>query len=194
MHSFRGFRRLLLGLGLALAFSPAAEPSQRKEESRTMDGIQAVGHVALKADSASQMQVARQGRRSYLYIELSSRPVLLQVDVTRPSKPRLLSELPLASKSETHMDTVVGDAILVTDVPETNSEQTVPHTVRLLNFADPGHPKTVREFANVTGFLKDEGRGLIYLFNDTGLWILEQKPSPDADAMERYAREVLYNH
>jgi hypothetical protein len=117
--------------------------------------------------------------------------VLLRVDVTDAAKPRMLGELPLSGTAGAHLDTVVGDAVMLTDAGP--APVRVPRSVQLMSFADPSHPKLVREFVNVTGFLKDDARGLVYLFNDTGLWILQQRSGPDLELLEQYQREVFYN-
>jgi hypothetical protein len=42
-----------------------------------------------------------------------------------------------------------------------------------LDLTDPAHPKVLQTFTSVTSMLPDGGRGLVYLTNNEGLWILK---------------------
>jgi hypothetical protein len=46
-------------------------------------------------------------------------------------------------------------------------------TVKILDLSDPAHPKLLQTFTSVTSMLPDGGRGLVYLTNNEGLWILK---------------------
>jgi hypothetical protein len=63
--------------------------------------------------------------------------------------------------------------------PNTLSSSNHPtETVRVLDLSDPKNPKTLETFNKVTSILPDGGRGLIYLTNNEGLWILRySRPS-----------------
>jgi hypothetical protein len=57
--------------------------------------------------------------------------------------------------------------------PTTLTSSTHPtETVRVLDLSDPRNPKTLETFNKVTSLLPDGSRGLIYLTNYEGLWIL----------------------
>jgi hypothetical protein len=45
-------------------------------------------------------------------------------------------------------------------------------TVRVLDLSDSRNPKTLETFNNVTSVLPDSHRGLIFLTNNEGLWVL----------------------
>ena len=91
------------------------------------------------------------------------------------------------------MDLVVGNSMLVTDSEDTAAQKT-PRSVKVMNFAEAANPRVVQEFANVTGFLRDANRGLVYVFNNAGLWILRESPAPDEELQKQYEHDVLYNH
>jgi hypothetical protein len=48
----------------------------------------------------------------------------------------------------------------------------VSESVRVLDVSDPAHPRTVQTFSGVTSVLPDVARGLIYVANGKGIWIL----------------------
>jgi hypothetical protein len=85
---------------------------------------------------------------------------------------------------------VVGNAVLLADTqPATH----VPSSISIMSFANPADPKIVRQFKNVTGFLIDSRRGLIYVVNSEGLWILRENPGRDLELEKQYDHELLYN-
>ena len=195
--SFLGKRAVVSTVAVAFAgfalFLPSAQARKHPNPKVEEDAIAAVGHLPLKGDTAARLLTAEHWRRDYIYIELSSRPVLLQVDVTDVSKPKLVNEFALPAGPETHVETVVGSAVMITGGETASAPTHLPRSVQLLSFQDPGHPRTLREFSNLTGFLNDGRRSLVYLFNDAGLWILQQKPATDQELERQYEHEVLYN-
>lgn len=67
-------------------------------------------------------------------------------------------------------------------------------TIRIMNFSDPQHPVVDREFAGVTAISRDEGRGLIFIANPQGVWILRQRLAEDPEVEKAYEQRVLYDH
>jgi hypothetical protein len=83
---------------------------------------------------------------------------------------------------------VVGSAALLADTqPATH----VPRSISIMSFATPA--AVVRQFMKVTGFLIDSHRGLIYIVNNEGLWILNEKPGRDLELEKQYDHELMYN-
>jgi len=58
-------------------------------------------------------------------------------------------------------------------------------TVKILDLSDPAHPRTIQVFKNVTGMVGDAGRGILYLANDEGLWVLKHERKQMAPAKEK---------
>jgi hypothetical protein len=69
-----------------------------------------------------------------------------------------------------------------------------PQTIRIMDLSDPRHPKVAREFAGVTAIGADDRRGLIFLANPEGVWILQQSVAQDPEVEKAYAHHVLYDH
>lgn len=183
-------------LAAALLMAPLAAVAGSSVDARsanqTKDGISVVSHVSLAGESAGRMVTSVYWRKQYLYVELATRPVMLEVDVSDAARPAIVGELPLA-KGDTHVGMVVGNTMLVTDSEDAAAPKP-PRSVKVINFAEAANPKVVREFANVTGFLRDANRGLVYVFNDAGLWVLRETPAPDQELQKQYDRDLLYNH
>src|SRR5271156_1621900 len=105
---------LLMAPLLANAGSSVDARSQSFSGDRAKDGINVLSHVSLPGESAGRMLTAVHWRKQYLYVELATRPVLLEIDVSDAAKPAIVGELPLA-KGDTHVGVVVGNTMLVTD-------------------------------------------------------------------------------
>jgi hypothetical protein len=69
-----------------------------------------------------------------------------------------------------------------------------PQSIRILDFSDPQHPNVAREFAGVTAISRDDRRGLIFLDNAEGIWILHQSRAEDPEVEKAYAHHVIYDH
>jgi len=73
----------------------------------------------------------------------------------------------------------VGSDLGLAEVPDKSAKGAIQssasptETVKILDLSDPDHPKTLQTFKNVTSLLGDGGRGIIYLANDEGLWVLK---------------------
>jgi hypothetical protein len=115
--------------------------------------------------------------------------------VTHTARPVVVAEMAAALEdSSASLYAVAGTAALVTDGVETVSTVAKGQTVRIMDFSDPLHPKVAREFKDVTAMTRDERRGLIFVANNEGVWILHQNYAEDPKVQEEYARHVLYDH
>jgi hypothetical protein len=63
-----------------------------------------------------------------------------------------------------------------------------------MDFSDPRNPKVAREFTGVTAMSRDDRRGLIFVANADGIWILQQHLALDPEVEKAYANYVLYSH
>jgi hypothetical protein len=179
---------LLMSLSLALAASKKAETPEPQ------DSIAVVGHVALTAGSVGHMTTAVHWQRNYLYIEQLRQGTVTIIDVTTPAAPKVIGEFaPPADDKPLHIAEVEGTAaLLTTSAPAPASP--APDSVVIMSFADPARPRVERRFGHVTGLLRSESRGLTYLVNDEGLWILQHQPAPDRELERQYQHEITYNH
>ena len=129
----------------------------------------------------------------YLYAEHEAGKGVTLIDVSKASQPAVLAEVAYPPSNETDSLVVVsGTAALVASsgaaLPAT------PQSLRILDFSDPQHPKVAREFAAVTAISRDDRRGLIFIANREGIWILHQNRAIDPDVEKAYAHHVIYDH
>jgi hypothetical protein len=167
-----------------------ARKASLKEAPPDNDRIEVIGHIPFDGTGVTQVTTGEHWRKNYLY--LNSADKITVVDVTNGARPGITSEyrhsLPAA---QAQVQVVVGSAALLADTqPATH----VPSSISIISFADPAEPRVVRQFTKVTGFLVDSHRGLIYIVNNEGLWILNEKPARDLELEEQYNHELMYNH
>lgn len=155
-----------------------------------------LAHLPLPAGRVDQLLLTRHYRRDYLYAECSSAKTATQLDVTDAGHPAILSGLSLLGSGFDSgvLLTVAGNAALVAGGSDPAQPATADRTIRVLSFADPQHPVVQREFHNVSSMTHDDGRGLIFLANSDGLWILQQRLAQDPAQEAQWEHDVLRNH
>jgi hypothetical protein len=142
-----------------------------------------IAHVPLSGGSAQQMFLQQVGRREYLYLQQASNRGFTVIDVSKPAKPRSVTHVPRENL------TLVASGLAIAEVPDStaaasgadeNAEGTrgggsPPQQIRVLDVSDPAHPRTVQSFTGVTSILSDDARGLVYVANREGIWILSHQ-------------------
>ena len=115
------------------------------------------------------------------------------IDVTNTNRPAVLADVAYAPNGGSEsLSVVAGTAALVTSESGAPGTAKAPQTVRIMDFSDPQNPKIAREFTGVTAMSKDDRRGLIFVANSEGIWILRQHLAEDPDVEKAYANYVLY--
>ena len=141
-----------------------------------------VGHIPLTSAPGNQMVLQNNGDNHYLYIQTAAKDGFMVVDVKKPEYPALLEKQVKGSDPTAGNLQVVGSDLGVATVPEKSpksntirSSSSPTQTVKILDLSDPSHPKTLQTFQNVSGMVGDAGRGILYLANDDGLWVLKHE-------------------
>jgi len=137
-----------------------------------------IAHLPLQEASGSEMLLQNKGDKQYLYVQKASKQGFTVVDVTKPRLPSLVNRSAPSSDATAGKLEIVGPDVGLAEVPDKNSKGVIrstdnpTETVKILDLSDPAHPKVLQTFTGVTSILQDPGRGLIYLANNDGLWIL----------------------
>jgi hypothetical protein len=147
--------------------------------------VKVIAHLALSGASPQQMFLQQDDRKQYLCLQEPSQQGFTVVDVTKPTKPKMVSHVPqekltmlssglaIAEKSD---NLAAASASRATGSTEgTRGGGSVPQSVRVLDLSDPAHPRTIQTFSGVTSVLADDARGLIYVANGEGIWILSHQ-------------------
>lgn len=151
-----------------------------------------IAHLSLEDGPGTQMLLQSKDDKKYLYVQKASKDGFMIVDVTTPQRPTVVKTSAAASNATAGKLEMAGSNLALAVVPDKNAKGVLRNTdnptqtVNILDMADPTHPKVVQTFKHVTSILQDPGRGLIFLANNQGLWILnypkpgifETKPKP----------------
>jgi hypothetical protein len=170
---------LTVALVFAMASAILANPNNNTKTKPTDVPAKVIAHLPLASPAGNQMILQKLGDKRYLYIQEASKKGYVVVEVTKPEFPSFVKRQE-ASKDSTAGDLQLMDEKLGLSATPDNASKTairsVPtttETVRILDLSDPANPTTLQTFKNVTSMLADGGRGIIYLTNDEGLWVLK---------------------
>ena len=176
-----GTRPILL-LGAVTVILALATGALAKKPNKPAQPASVIAHVPLEGAVASQMYLQAQGDKRYLYIDQGTNQGYTVVDITKATQPNILKHV-TSGKVQ-----VMGSDIALAEAPEQSKTVARSHapteSVSVLDTSDPANPKTIQTFQGVTSVLQDGVRGLIFLTNNDGLWILQQ-----AEARLRPARK-----
>ncbi|HEY3742293.1 MAG TPA: hypothetical protein VGL53_20725 [Bryobacteraceae bacterium] len=199
MHFSSTHKRILVStcaLLLASAVADARDKKVKDQPKDPQDQIEVVGHIALTNGPVKRFVTTQHYSSYYLYAENETGKNVTLIDVTRVTRPAVLGDVALpATGGAESLYAVTGTAALVTEGENgaaLNAQR--PRTIRILNFADPLHPQVTREFTGVTATSRDERRGLIFVANGEGIWILHQAFAEDPEVEKAYAHHVVYDH
>lgn len=167
--------------------------AQSRSASTNPQQVSVVGHLDLQGMEVKHIVPQKRGNKSYLFLRRVDKNTFAIVDVTNPVKPVLVDWSVLQEPSGSSVDLPPsGSSLAIAFVPDPDEGSAVKpegnhvvtlrtESVRLIDLADPQHPKTVKTFDRVTSVATDDGRKLIFLANNEGLWIVShhrQSPLP----------------
>jgi len=168
--------------------------SQKSRPSQSLDAIDVVGHLALAGEPVTRFVCTTHCSSDYIYAEHGAGQDITLIDVTNAEHPSVVGEVPVASGGGGEdLVSAAGTAALV------STEQSIPgvasksQTLRIMDLSDPQHPKIAREIDGVTAIGRDENRGLVFLANCAGIWILHERLAEDPEVEAEYTRYVLYD-
>jgi hypothetical protein len=163
---------ILAAAALAL-LSPIFSPSytrasaQDNSKSTTGDRVAVLSQLQLPGTAVRQIFVQEEKGRQYLLLQQNAHFTV--VDVTDPKKPQIVERV----GSEGKITDVGAGLVIAVQSDHSGQAPVSTQTVRLINMSDPKNPHTVKTLTAVTSIYSDDGRKLIYLTNDQGLWIVK---------------------
>ncbi len=165
---------ILLGL-IGGAAGASAQTNQATPAPQDLQGqMEVVGHISVPAGPVTSFVVTQHNGRNYLYASHESGKDITLIDITNAAQPLVLSDVSYAGGGSTSLFAASGTAALTTEGPSSSSASPAPQTVRIMDLSDPQHPAVAREFTGVTAITRDGQRGLIFVANGEGIWILHQ--------------------
>jgi len=164
--------------------SPSSVEARLPRTAQSQEQVSVVGHLDLHGMQVKQIFVQERSGKNYLLLRRADQNAFAIVNVSDPAKPLLGDRDDLRQPAGAEVDLPrPGSALAIAFVPERNSAPaasampasaiTLPtESVRLIDLTDPQHPKTVKIFNRVTSVASDDGRKLVFLVNNEGLWIV----------------------
>jgi hypothetical protein len=191
----RFFRSHLVPVSMAFAAAVVFMSAPRISANTKPTEVPAkvVAHLALKEAPGSEMLLQNKGDKQYLYVQKASKQGFTVIDVTKPVQPSLVNLSAQSSDATAGKLEIVGPDVGLAEVPDKNSKGVIRNsdspteTIKILDLSDPAHPKVLQTFTGVTSILQDPSRGLIYLTNNDGLWILRHARSGITPARKKRA-------
>lgn len=157
------------------------------------DSIDVVAHIPATGGPIRRFLTTEHFSSFYLYAEHEAGSSVTLIDVTKAHHPIVIAEVAYPSSAGSdNLVVVSGTSALVAG--GTLAAANPPQTIRILDFSDPRSPKVAREFTGVTTINRDDRRGLIFLANADGVWILHQNRALDPEIEKAYAHHVVYDH
>jgi len=153
--------------------SPSFLPSHTRvsarehDKSATKDKVVVLAHVPLPGSAVRQIFSEEENGKRYLILQQNVHFTVL--DVSDPKNPKIVDRV--AGKGRV-ADVGAGLAISVqSDQPIQANVAT--STVRLVDMSDPKNPRVVKTLTGVTSVYSEDGRQLIYMTNNDGLWVIK---------------------
>jgi hypothetical protein len=171
------------GLAMSVATIGMSVPNTVANTTPTEVPAKVIAHLPLQDSAGSEMLLQNKGDKHYLYVQKASRQGFTVVDVTKPAAPSLVNRSVSSNDATAGRLELVSPDVGIAEVPDKSAKGVIhsadnpTETVKVLDLSDPAHPKVLQTFTGVTSILQDPGRGLIYLANNDGLWILTH-PKP----------------
>jgi hypothetical protein len=136
-----------------------------------------IAHLKLPEAPGSEMLLRTDENKRYVYLQKASRQGFMIINVTKPALPSLVSYSGSSSDVTAGQLEMVGPDVGLSEVTERNPKgkaqaDSPAETVSILDLSDPEHPKVIQTFTGVIGKAQDARRGLIFLADHDGLWIL----------------------
>jgi hypothetical protein len=173
--------------------APVGNAKNKNPKADPKDEIEVVGHVPVTGGPINHFVATQHYSSYYLYAEHASGQNVTLIDVTKASQPAVLADVAYAPGGGSgSLSAVAGTAALISSQPAAPAAAASPQTIKIMDLSDPQNPKVAREFAGVTAMSKDDGRGLIYVANADGIWILRQHLALDPEVQRAYEDYVIY--
>jgi hypothetical protein len=173
---------MVFAIGIAAAPSVFAKPKAKKA---VVSNTGVIAHLQLDGGAATRMFLMEKNGKDYLYVGGGSASGVCILDVTKPAVPRKIEKFAGVGSARAADFQLVGDTLAVTSwsgEATGNSSDVAARSVTIVNTTDPANPKPIQTFSGVTSVVADNARGLIYLSNGEGLWVVRAKQPQKAEA------------
>jgi hypothetical protein len=160
----------IFAIGIAAAPAIHAKPNSNKMADKPAN---VVAHVQLPAGPVTRLLLVKKNGKEYLLLGLDSSTSVAVLDVSNPGQPRTINVAAQPAGAPSAEVKVVADNLTLFGTSDAGT-------------ASGANPKEIRSLSGVTAFMTDKVRGLIYVTNGDGLWIVKSKQQVETDAAPDY--------
>lgn len=153
----------IVATGIAAAPSVHAKPNSDKPAN-------VVAHVQLSGGPVTRLLLVKKDDKEYLLVGLDSPASVAIFDVSNPGQPRTIEMTSGVAGTPTAEVKFVSDTLTLFGGSDAGT-------------ASSSSSKEMRSFSGVTASMKDKARGLIYVTNGDGLWIVKTKRKVEEEAI-----------
>jgi hypothetical protein len=158
---------VLLMMAVFLLSNRGDAATQNNSNNGSKEKVSVVAHLPLQGSAVRQIFLQQESGKQYLYLQQNAHFTV--VDVTDSKNPRIVERVASGAKL-----TDVGAGIAIAVQADPSAQASVPtQTIRLVDVSDPKNPHTAKKFEGVTSVYSDDGRQLIYITNNEGLWVIK---------------------
>ena len=167
-----GLRNLALITG-SMSFAVNGAVAKERKQKGTANESQVVAHIAFGSQRAVDMAIQKDAdNKIYLYIEHSKDEGISVVDVTQPTKPKILGVVSWPNPAVASQMNVTGHLGIITESAPAHRDNALPD-LALWDLSNPVSPRIVQRFSGVARWFEDE-RDFIYVLNGDGLWVISE--------------------
>jgi hypothetical protein len=163
-------------LGLSVAMAAAGAPAQDQVHRGGSEPYAVLAHINVPGSPATQMRLQEENGHEYLYLVRGSGTGFTVVDVTKPRTPDVVNKVTLPAGTSTKGLDVAGSTLAITEEGNGggNPRQIQSESIQLFNTEDPANPRLLQNFNGVTSVLPENGRHLVYIATNQGLYIVRR--------------------
>ena len=162
-------RSVIAIVAIGIAASPAIHGKSNSNKTANKPA-NVVAHVQLSGGPVIRMLLVKKEGKEYLLVGLNSAADVAVFDVSDPSQPRAIDTTSGAGRAPSAEVKVVADTLTLFGSSDAGT-------------ASSANSKGMRTFSGVTASMKDKVRGLIYVTDAEGLWIVKDKQKIEEEAI-----------
>jgi hypothetical protein len=152
-----------------------------------------VAHISFNGLSAVDMEMQRKVNDTYyLYVQYSKHQGISIIDITKPTQPKAVGEIPWPDPAVSSRVNVRGDLAIIAESQAMHSPSN--DDLVLWDLSNPAAPRIVQKFSGVVKWLQDE-RNFIYVLNGDGLWVVSepagQQQKPEQAEQSTYGATLI---
>jgi hypothetical protein len=176
----------LLAVLLVGTVKTVSAKERKPKKSSTASPV--VAHIPFSGLSVIDMAMQKQsGETRYLYVQHGGEEGVSVVDVSDPSKSKVVRTVPWPNPQLSNRMNVLGDVAIIKETDDLSGRASASKDdVVLWDLSNPAAPKELQRFSGVVKVLEDD-RNFIYVLNTEGLWVIsEPDRQPRQDSPSSY--------